>query len=241
MSKRVNRRTHQRKKLPMAHKSIDNAQNKKLESLEKQVHQLKTQPEMKYTDAALSTPLQLSTGGDAIGLMTCAQGTQPFSRIGNQIQAKYVRIQGYIVAPNTATYDRVIRLQLVWDRAPTQSTGGTIIYGDPTTGAQCINDNSLYFGFVPNIFTPPAIENSNRYTILYDKLINHRLENTDTNSVSIFKISKRLNRKVKYVLNTAVPEALASNQLWFCVSIDNQETEAEYLINLTARVYFKDE
>jgi len=247
MTSKRNRRGSKRTKLPMATKKIDQAQNKKIVSLEKRVTKLQMAPEMKYVDFIPdATNRQVSTAGNPYYLnfdFSNGSGTHN-ARIGSKITCKYVTIRGYVVLPVNTLSDRLIRLVLLWEKIP-EST--MVPVGDPTQGGAAANplldiNLNLVVGppdDAPDMFAPKATQTRNRYTILYDKQFHMKVQTTAAEVYLPFIINKKLNRTTVFNDNPSGITNVSGNRLTLIPFIDNQSANPA-LINFYSRVYFID-
>lgn len=214
------------------------AKTKKDALQDREIKQIRSmvRPEMKYLDTSPAT-FATVPAGSAFSLNLISQGVNISNRLGNAIYAKYVRIHGETVVVANGGSDRLMRLQLVWDKVPAGAVPTP--YGATSTGTTAVND-STNLGSAPNIFAPHSLEYKNRYSIIYDKI--HRIILNDQAAQIIFhwSITMRLNRKIRYDATTATIGSVSTNNLSLLVSLDITPVAAVNT-SFTARMYYTDE
>lgn len=224
-----------RKPRPNMKKTRDQKQDKEIAKLKKKVGT----PEVKYTDTAItgSSGFALTTAGVILGLNFNAQGNQPFNRQGNQIKNLAVLIRGYITLTIAELSERLVRVQLVWDKAPTGVN--PTVYAATSNGTAAINDNTTSTGLIPNVFAPQSVEYRDRFKVIHDRII--RLQwGADTQSLEIpFHIYKKLNRITRFDQTAANVASLATNGLFIQFTVDNITSVAP-VCNFYSRLFYTD-
>jgi len=221
------------KRVPKRKMTVDKKQTKEINKLKKRVGT----PEVKYTDTNLTGGANFSTAGTLIALNYLAQGNQPFNRIGNQIRNIAVNIKGYFVLGSGNSSDRIVRVQLLWDKIGSSTP---LLYGATTGGVAAVNDNGATATFVPNIFAPVSVEYRDRFKILYDKLFTIHIQTTASAVEIPFQIYKKLGRLTRFNAITGSVAATVTNLLYLSFSVDNVGTTAPQY-NFNSRVFYTDD
>lgn len=224
---------YRNKKMVTYKKTKDAKQDKEIRHLKKMVGK----PEVKYVDFVYSQAT-MNTTGDVEVMNICAQGTEPYQRIGNQIKCIFLTMRGYIIQGPTAATDRIIRFQILWDKAPRGAEPA--MYGNTGSGVQAINNNSANGGTIPEVFNPISQEWRDRFKVIKDKLIKVQMNDTGTTSKIPIKFHMRLNRVTRFNDDTANINSLTTNALYFAISADSVATQAPQFA-LASRVYYIDD
>jgi len=226
-----------KKKMPMPRTKTDLIQNKRIDALNKKVKQIEGKEELKYFDTIPNPPLTLGVNGSTYCLNDMGIGGDPFDRVGDYIYASYVQIKGYITGNVAATSDRLIRVQLYWDKAST--SGAPSMYDSTTQGNIAVNDNRNTATLIPNVFAPVSQEFKDRLTVIHDRVYHYHQYSVGTDSFLPFTITKRLGRKCRFN-NPAANSVPITNALYIAFSMDNVPMGISYFLNFRSRFYFKD-
>lgn len=231
------------KKLPMATKKVDQAQNKKIEYLEKRILNMKLEEELKFKDVLINTTMLSNAAPPAtvILLNGMAQGDTRNTREGDLVRATSVQFKLEVRTNNLELGAVAYRILLVWDK---QANGVA-----PTVAN--VLDNSV----ITLITTSPYNMDNvpNRFKILYDKSFSvppQVVEDFDvatgqTNSYMIVvkTLSKKIpiNKKTNYGLANAgdITDISTGSLYLYCLSTEPSGGSPATLVGGT-RVYFKE-
>lgn len=223
MPRRKNR--FKAKKMPLAKNAKDEAQDKQLQNVKKQIRKIQSNEDLKNFDV-LST-LAPTTTGTFSCLNAMAQGTTKITRVANMISATSVQLRGRITVDAAATFSPIVRIVIFWDQ---QANAGA-----PTTAL--LFDAGV---ITPLVSSPYNHDNSKRFKILYDKrfVVEGQPALTSLNSKLMEKYIK-LSRNTKYNTTGGATFAdITTNSLWlFAVSNDATNSPA---VVIGSRLYFKD-
>lgn len=186
-------------------------------------------PELKYVDVALANYV-CDTTGTVTALNLLAIGDDNTSRDGRQVTIKSVQVRGIVKQIDTACGPTLCRVMLVWDNAVNSGTIATI--------AQILSAaSSCSF---------PLIDNSQRFTILWDHYVALGLsvdtasQASNTSIPEAINYYKKLNLTTQYSGTTAAIGSIQNGALYL-VTIGDQAAGAGGNFQAVTRVRFTDD
>jgi len=215
-------------------------QNRRIKKLEKKVHKIQIQHELKYNDI-FQDGVAITTAGVLQVLNGIQVGDTQITRDGHEIMATSLQLRGAITNISGVTLPPLVRMIVFWDSAANGST--PTVAGAPLTGTQALLNSTIVTTIV---FAPYQIECKDRFKVLHDEILSMNpsalLATSGTTAGMpinnyIFNRRIKLNRRIGYADDTNGVSSLQTNSLWVLFIADVVTTatvEAGY------RFYFKD-
>lgn len=226
------------KSIPRNRKDFN--QDKRIKKVEKKIHQLENESELKYFDLIAATPATVTGLITVVNAM--ATGSTQITRIGGQIKMTSLQYR-YVLTNLAATLaPTVCRFMIVLDRINTGALPN--VAADPLAGSVAILNSSIITNLVDS---PYQYENKERFKILHDKRYVFNPQQDLTTAAGTVTVNQttskpisgyiRLNKISKYDSASAAIASMNANALYtvFITDVANGIT-----ITGGTRIYFKD-
>ncbi|AXH77559.1 MAG: capsid protein [Cressdnaviricota sp.] len=246
---KTQKRQFKSKKLPMATKKIDFAQNKKIVNLEKKIKKIEGEPELKYSNKPIQETAVAGLGVVGFPLNdTIAQGLEPNQRIGNKITATSLSFKGILVTDQGRLGYSIFRVMVYW--YSDQIAASPVIIGDDLTGTRCMLTVADGLVSSPSFALPYSRAYVPKtFKVLYDKtyVLNANTYYTDDTAGTVTRyapVSKNiqfkipLNRVIQFDNDGIGLASMAGNSLYIAVIADN--TNSPGILSGCTRFNYRD-